>query len=85
MTKVVRQPVNVEAKTGNFGINAIKESVGKNDGYTLMVGSIITNSMTPVMHRDKIDFDYDKEMVPIQPSHSARPRTEQGNRADFEF
>ena len=29
MTKVVRQPVNVEAKTGNFGINAIKESVGR--------------------------------------------------------
>src|SRR5262245_25532579 len=46
MAKALGQPVNVEAKTGNFGINAIKEIAGKTDGYTLMVGSIITNSMT---------------------------------------
>ena len=59
------QPVNVEAKTGNFGINAIKEIAGKTDGHTLMVGSIITNSMTPVMHRDKLGLDYDKEIIPI--------------------
>jgi len=65
MTKAIGQPVNVEAKTGNFGINAIKEIAGKTDGYTLMVGSIITNSMTPVMHRDKIDLDYDKAIIPI--------------------
>jgi tripartite-type tricarboxylate transporter receptor subunit TctC len=62
---IVKQPVKVEPKTGNFGINAIQDIVGKTDGYTLMVGSIITNSMTPVMHRDKIAFDYDKEMVPV--------------------
>ena len=62
---IVKQPVKVEAKTGNFGINAIQDIVGKTDGYTLMVGSIITNSMTPVMHRDKIAFDYDKAIVPI--------------------
>jgi tripartite-type tricarboxylate transporter receptor subunit TctC len=62
---VVNQPVKVEPRTGNFGINAIQEIIGKTDGYTLMVGSIITNSMTPVMHRDKMSFDYDKEVVPI--------------------
>jgi tripartite-type tricarboxylate transporter receptor subunit TctC len=61
----LKQPVKVEPKTGNFGINAISEIVGKADGYTVMVGSIITNSMTPVMHRDKISFDYDREIVPI--------------------
>jgi tripartite-type tricarboxylate transporter receptor subunit TctC len=65
MSKAIGQPVNVEAKTGNFGITAIKEIIGKTDGYTLMVGSIITNSMTPVMHREKLGFDYDKEVVPI--------------------
>lgn len=65
MESIVKQPVKVEPKTGNFGINALQEIVGKTDGYTLMVGSIITNSMTPVMHRDKITFDYDKEVVPI--------------------
>lgn len=65
LEKIVKQPVKVEPKTGNFGINAIREIVGKTDGLTLMVGSIITNSMTPVMHRAKIPFDYDKEVVAI--------------------
>jgi tripartite-type tricarboxylate transporter receptor subunit TctC len=65
MAKALGQPVNVDAKTGNFGINAIKEIVGKTDGYTLMVGSIITNSMTPIMHRDKLGLDYDKEIIPV--------------------
>ncbi|PWT88618.1 MAG: hypothetical protein C5B56_08440 [Proteobacteria bacterium] len=65
MSKELGQPVNVEAKTGNFGINAIKEIAGRTDGHTLMVGSIITNSMTPVMHRDKLGLDYDKEIIPI--------------------
>jgi tripartite-type tricarboxylate transporter receptor subunit TctC len=62
---IVKQPVKVEPKTGNFGINAIQEILSKTDGHTLMVGSIITNSMTPVMHRDKIGFDYDKEVLPV--------------------
>jgi tripartite-type tricarboxylate transporter receptor subunit TctC len=65
MAKIVSQPVAVEPKTGNFGINAIEAIIGKADGYTLLVGSIITNSMTPVMHRQKIRFDYDKEVVPV--------------------
>ena len=65
MQKIIKQPVTVEPRTGNFGINAIADIVGKTDGYTLMVGSIITNSMTPVMHRSEIRFDYHKEIIPI--------------------
>jgi tripartite-type tricarboxylate transporter receptor subunit TctC len=65
MAKALGQPVNVEAKTGNFGVNAMKQIAGKTDGYTLMVGSIITNSMTPIMHRDKLGLDYDKEITPV--------------------
>jgi tripartite-type tricarboxylate transporter receptor subunit TctC len=65
LEKIVKQPVRVEPRTGNFGINAIQEIVGKTDGLTLMVGSIITNSMTPVMHRAKMPFDYDKEVVAV--------------------
>ena len=56
LSRALGQPVSVEAKTGNFGINDIKEIAGRTDGYTLMVGSIITNSMTP---------DYDREIIPI--------------------
>jgi tripartite-type tricarboxylate transporter receptor subunit TctC len=59
------QPVTLEVKPGHFGINAIAELVGRSDGGTLMVGSIITNSMTPVWHRDDIAFDYDREIVPV--------------------
>jgi len=65
LQKVLGQPVTLDVKPGNFGINAIQELVGQSDGYTLMVGSVITNSMTPVMHSQDIKFDYDKEIVPI--------------------
>jgi len=65
LQKILGQPVTLDVKPGNYGINAIKELVGQSDGYTLMVGSIITNSMTPVWHRQDIKFDYDKEIMPI--------------------
>ena len=65
LQKVLGQPVTLDVKPGNFGINAIQELVGQSDGYTLMVGSVITNSMTPIMHRQDIKFGYDKEIVPI--------------------
>jgi tripartite-type tricarboxylate transporter receptor subunit TctC len=65
LEKQLGQPCQVETRAGNFGINAVQELVGKRDGYTLMVGSIITNSMTPVMHPEKMGFSYDKEIVPV--------------------
>jgi tripartite-type tricarboxylate transporter receptor subunit TctC len=65
LQKILGQPVTLDVKPGNFGINAIGELVGQSDGYTLMVGSVITNSMTPVMHREDIKFDYDSEIMPI--------------------
>jgi len=65
LQKSWRQPVNIAVKSGNFGINAIEAIVGKNDGHTFMVGSIITNSMTPVMHAEKLGFSYEKEIIPI--------------------
>jgi tripartite-type tricarboxylate transporter receptor subunit TctC len=65
LQKIWRQSVNLEVKSGNFGINAIQTVVGKSNGYTLMVGSIITNSMTPVMHPEKMGFSYDEEIVPV--------------------
>ncbi len=65
LQKVLGQPVTLDVKPGNFGINALSELVGNSDGYTLMVGSVITNSMTPVMHAKDIKFDYDKEIAPV--------------------
>jgi tripartite-type tricarboxylate transporter receptor subunit TctC len=57
--------VTLDARPGRFGINAIAELVGRSDAGTLMVGTIITNSMTPVWHRDEMAFDYDDEIVPV--------------------
>src|SRR5215468_7012997 len=59
------QPVALDPKPGKFGINAITELIGQADGHTLMVGTIITNSMTPVWHREDIAFDYQQAIVPV--------------------
>jgi tripartite-type tricarboxylate transporter receptor subunit TctC len=65
LPRILGQSVGVETHTGNFGINALQELIGKTDGHTLMVGNIITNSMTPVVHRADMTFDYGKEIVPV--------------------
>jgi tripartite-type tricarboxylate transporter receptor subunit TctC len=58
-------PFTVETKTGHFGINALRHLVDNPDGHTLLVGNLTSNSMTPVFHRDKMGFDYLKEITPI--------------------
>ena len=61
------QPFTVEPRTGNFGINALEHLIAHPGGYTLLVGNLTSNSMTPVFHHDKIGFDYRREI-----SRSAR-------------
>jgi tripartite-type tricarboxylate transporter receptor subunit TctC len=65
LQKILGRPFVIDVRTGDFGINAVRELVGKTDGYTLMVGSIITNSMTPVIRRANMGFDYDKEILAV--------------------
>lgn len=65
LQKLLGQPVALDPRPGNYGINALAELVGQSDGYTLMVGSVITNSMTPVLHKSAITFDYDAEIAPV--------------------
>src|SRR5262249_51329102 len=62
---VIQQPVTIDPRPGRFGIDAMAELFGCSDGGTLMVGTIITNSMTPVWHRDEMAFDYDDEIAPV--------------------
>ena len=62
---VFGQPVTVEPKTGQVGINALQHLVDNPDGDTLLVGNLTSNSMTPVFHRDKMGFDYLKEIAPV--------------------
>src|ERR1700674_5999982 len=63
--KALGRPFVSDVKPGDFGINALRELVGRTDGYTLMVGSIITNSMTPVIRRSSLNFDYDREILSV--------------------
>jgi tripartite-type tricarboxylate transporter receptor subunit TctC len=66
MHKSLGQPVVVENKPGGYGILAIQEMVrSKPDGYTLMVGNVSTNAITPLLYKKTMSFDYDKSVAPV--------------------
>jgi tripartite-type tricarboxylate transporter receptor subunit TctC len=57
-----QQPV-VENKPGASGIIAIETMArARPDGYTLMIGNISTNALTPVLLAKRMPVDYDKEV-----------------------
>jgi tripartite-type tricarboxylate transporter receptor subunit TctC len=56
----------VENKSGAFGILAIEEMArSKPDGYTLMIGNVSTNAITPVLFKQKLKIDYEKDVVSV--------------------
>jgi tripartite-type tricarboxylate transporter receptor subunit TctC len=60
------QSVYVENKPGAFGIIAIEDMVKSGaDGYTLMIGNVSTNAITPIIYSQKFKIDYAKDVVPI--------------------
>ncbi|MFL6933376.1 MAG: Bug family tripartite tricarboxylate transporter substrate binding protein [Xanthobacteraceae bacterium] len=60
------QPFVVENKAGAFGILALEEMAkSRADGYTLMVGNVSTNAITPVLFKEKLKIDYDKDVVSV--------------------
>jgi tripartite-type tricarboxylate transporter receptor subunit TctC len=66
MKKILGQSFVIENKPGAFGILAIEEMTrGKPDGYTLMIGNVTTNAMTPVLFPKKFSIDYGKEVVAV--------------------
>jgi len=64
--KTLGQSFYVENKPGAFGIVA-DEDLARSpaDGYTLMIGNVTTNAITPVIYPDKFKIDYAKDVVPI--------------------
>src|SRR3979490_2151449 len=55
------QAFYVENKPGAYGIIAIEDMArAKPDGYTLMVGNVSTNAITPVIITRKFSIDYEK-------------------------
>ncbi len=60
------QPFVVENKPGAFGVLAIEEMVrARPDGYTLMIGNVSTNAITPVLYPQNLKIDYGKDVVPV--------------------
>lgn len=66
MRQILGQQFVVESKPGAFGILAIEEMArSKPDGYTLMVGNVSTNAITPVLFKKKFSIDFEKEVVSV--------------------
>lgn len=62
--KVIGQAIVVDNKPGAAGILAIEEMAhAKPDGYTLMVGNVTTNAITPLLYKSKFKIDYDKDVA----------------------
>lgn len=56
----------VENKPGAYGILCL-ETMARSpaDGYTLMIGNVTTNAITPILYHDKMHIDYLKDVVPV--------------------
>jgi tripartite-type tricarboxylate transporter receptor subunit TctC len=65
LRQILGQSVIVENKPGANGIVAINEMTSaRADGYTLMIGNVTTNAITPVLNPAKLR-NYEKNVTPI--------------------
>jgi tripartite-type tricarboxylate transporter receptor subunit TctC len=63
---VLGQAFYVENKPGGYGMIAIEDMArSKPDGYTLMVGNVSTNAITPVLFKSKLKINYETDVVPV--------------------
>jgi tripartite-type tricarboxylate transporter receptor subunit TctC len=66
LRKKFNQPFVVENKPGAFGILGIEDMVrARHDGYTLQIGNISTNTITPILHAKKFKINPEKDVLPI--------------------
>ncbi|MEP7030180.1 MAG: tripartite tricarboxylate transporter substrate binding protein [Pseudolabrys sp.] len=66
MQKITGQGVVVLNKPGAFGLIAIEELVKSDpDGYTLMIGNVSTNAITPIIYAKKLSVDYSKSVAAV--------------------
>ena len=64
--KITGQGFVVINKPGAFGLLAIEEMVkAAPDGYTLMIGNVSTNTITPILYKDKMPYDYTKMVTAV--------------------
>jgi tripartite-type tricarboxylate transporter receptor subunit TctC len=66
LKNILGQNFVVESKPGAFGVLAIEEMArSKPDGYTLMIGNVSTNAITPVLFKSKFSVAFDKSVVSV--------------------
>jgi tripartite-type tricarboxylate transporter receptor subunit TctC len=66
MRQLLGQSFVVENKPGAFGILAIEEMArARPDGYTLQVGNVTTNAISPVIVPDKFKINYERDVAPV--------------------
>src|SRR5262245_47842197 len=64
--KISGQGFVVLNKPGAFGLPAIEEMAkAPPDGYTLMLGNVTTNAITPILYAKKLTIDYAKDVVAV--------------------
>ncbi|HXQ83251.1 MAG TPA: tripartite tricarboxylate transporter substrate binding protein [Xanthobacteraceae bacterium] len=64
--KSLGQSFFVENKPGAFGIIAVEYMArSPADGYTLLIGNVSTNTISPIIYADKFKIDYAKDVAPI--------------------
>jgi tripartite-type tricarboxylate transporter receptor subunit TctC len=64
--KITGQGFVVINKPGAFGLLAIDEMAkSAPDGYTLMIGNVITNAITPILYSKKLPINYAKDVVAV--------------------
>jgi tripartite-type tricarboxylate transporter receptor subunit TctC len=66
LQKITGQPFLIINKPGAFGVLAIEEMMKADpDGYTLMIGNVSTNAITPVIYAKKLSTDYGKSVTAV--------------------
>lgn len=66
MKNALGQPFVVENKPGAFGILGIEEMArSKPDGYTLFIGNVSTNAITPILFQKKFNINYERDVVSV--------------------
>src|SRR5262245_9845017 len=66
LKNILGQQFVVENKSGAFGILGIEEMArSKPDGYTLFVGNVSTNAITPVIYEKKFTISFAKDVVSV--------------------
>jgi tripartite-type tricarboxylate transporter receptor subunit TctC len=66
LKNILGQQFVVESKPGAFGILAIEEMArSRPDGYTIMVGNVSTNAITPILFQKKFSINFEKDVVSV--------------------